>query len=181
MTLECWQKKTTHQYINKVTKPRLELEQRVMLGPRHCRPLLLLCRRHCHVSSAQRAAGSVDGGEEPVGSAELKRKLQPPETLTVCGQTLKTDSQTNLTPRVLGLVGRDLHLQKHHPMGIIKQRIVNVSPDGRDIASSRSLVTPLQSSVADDLMSYHTVLFGWGDFEGDPLVWTLRVTPLCGL
>ena len=35
------------------------------------------------------------------------------------------DSMTNVTPKITSLVGRNLHLTPHHPVNIIKQRVVN--------------------------------------------------------
>lgn len=35
------------------------------------------------------------------------------------------DSWTNVTPKILSLVGQNLHLQKYHPLSFIRQRIVD--------------------------------------------------------
>jgi phenylalanyl-tRNA synthetase alpha chain len=35
------------------------------------------------------------------------------------------DSVTNVTPKILNKVGKNLHNQKHHPLGLIKRRIEN--------------------------------------------------------
>ena len=35
------------------------------------------------------------------------------------------DSWTNITPKILSYMNRNLHNTKHHPLQIIKQRIVN--------------------------------------------------------
>lgn len=35
------------------------------------------------------------------------------------------DDYTNVTPKILSHIGQNLHNQKYHPLGLIKQRIVN--------------------------------------------------------
>lgn len=45
--------------------------------------------------------------------------------LKVCGTTYKTDEWTNATPRILSLVGRDLHNNPNHPIGILRSLIEN--------------------------------------------------------
>jgi len=47
------------------------------------------------------------------------------ESLEVGGQRFQRDQWTNVTPKILSLVGKNLHLQEKHPLGLLKNRIVN--------------------------------------------------------
>ena len=47
------------------------------------------------------------------------------KTIVVQGNTYQTDEWTNITPRILSLMERRLHLQPNHPIGLIKQRIID--------------------------------------------------------
>ena len=47
------------------------------------------------------------------------------KTIVVQGNTYQTDEWTNVTPRILSLMERRLHLQPNHPIGLIKQRIID--------------------------------------------------------
>ena len=47
------------------------------------------------------------------------------KTIVVQGNTYQTDEWTNVTPRILTLMERRLHLQPNHPIGLIKQRIID--------------------------------------------------------
>ncbi|CCH59102.1 hypothetical protein TBLA_0B02600 [Henningerozyma blattae CBS 6284] len=47
-----------------------------------------------------------------------------PKTIDIDGKTFKTDdSMTNVTPNTLALVGRNLHLNENHPVGILRTMI----------------------------------------------------------
>lgn len=46
-------------------------------------------------------------------------------TISICNQTFPTDSWTNVTPKILSYQGRNIYLQKDHPLSIIRQQIVN--------------------------------------------------------
>ncbi|GME86293.1 unnamed protein product [Ambrosiozyma monospora] len=46
-----------------------------------------------------------------------------PTEIKVQDQTFKTDEWTNATPRILELVGRDLHNDPNHPIGILRDLI----------------------------------------------------------
>ncbi|KAI5106561.1 phenylalanine--tRNA ligase, mitochondrial [Silurus meridionalis] len=46
-----------------------------------------------------------------------------PESVEILGRIYPRDDMTNVTAKILSLVGRDLHNQKHHPLWIIKERI----------------------------------------------------------
>lgn len=52
-------------------------------------------------------------------------EAQAPETVTVCGQTYKTDEWTNITPSIIALSDRSLHLKPNHPIGILRSLIEN--------------------------------------------------------
>jgi phenylalanyl-tRNA synthetase alpha chain len=42
------------------------------------------------------------------------------------GREFQRDTWTNVSPKILSHLGRKLHLQKYHPLSLIKQRIVNL-------------------------------------------------------
>ncbi|KAF5905261.1 phenylalanine--tRNA ligase, mitochondrial [Clarias magur] len=46
-----------------------------------------------------------------------------PESVEVLGRTYPRDDMTNVTAKILSMVGRQLHNQTHHPLWIIKERI----------------------------------------------------------
>lgn len=46
-------------------------------------------------------------------------------TVQVKGKEFIADDYTNVTPKILSYLGRNLHLQKHNPLSIVRQRIVN--------------------------------------------------------
>lgn len=50
---------------------------------------------------------------------ELKNEV------TVLGNTYPKDNYTNVTEKVLSHVGKNLYLQKYHPLSLVRQRIVN--------------------------------------------------------
>ena len=52
-------------------------------------------------------------------SVESSKDL--PHTITVCNHDYATDDWTNVTPKILSYVGRTLHLQKDHPLCLIKE------------------------------------------------------------
>ena len=47
------------------------------------------------------------------------------DDIVLLGQTYKIDNWTNVTPKILSLTERKLHLNPKHPIGRIKQRIVD--------------------------------------------------------
>lgn len=56
-------------------------------------------------------------------SSEAKQK---PETdIRILGQTYKTDSWTNVRPKILEKVGQNLHMKGNHPLNLLKTRIEN--------------------------------------------------------
>lgn len=46
-----------------------------------------------------------------------------PEQVELLGRSYPRDDFTNVTPRILAKVGRNLHNQSHHPLWLIKERI----------------------------------------------------------
>lgn len=47
------------------------------------------------------------------------------QTITVNGKSFDKDEYTNLTPRIISFVGKNLHNREHHPLCLTKQNIVN--------------------------------------------------------
>lgn len=76
----------------------------------------------------------------------------PPRTTNILGTDYTLDSMTNITPTITGLVGRKLHLAPHHPVNIIKQRVVHhfhktyVSRTGNAIYAHFDNVQPVVST-----------------------------------
>ncbi|XP_055906559.1 probable phenylalanine--tRNA ligase, mitochondrial [Eupeodes corollae] len=50
---------------------------------------------------------------------------EPQRTISIGNNTYNTDNWTNVTPKILSYLGANKHLQKNHPLSIIRQRIVN--------------------------------------------------------
>ncbi|XP_046375480.1 phenylalanine--tRNA ligase, mitochondrial-like isoform X2 [Haliotis rufescens] len=50
---------------------------------------------------------------------------QAPHTIDIAGHTFSTDDWTNVNQGVLTKLGRNLHMQKNHPLNLIKRRIEN--------------------------------------------------------
>ena len=47
------------------------------------------------------------------------------DSIDLLGKTYSRDNMTNVSPSILNKVGRNLHKIPHHPVNIIKQRVVN--------------------------------------------------------
>lgn len=45
--------------------------------------------------------------------------------VTVLGNSYPRDDYTNVTEKILSYVGRNIYLQKHHPLSLVRQRIIN--------------------------------------------------------
>lgn len=54
---------------------------------------------------------------------KLSTKPDPISETKVQNSTYKRDDWTNITPRILSHVGRNLHLQKNHPLNLVQRRI----------------------------------------------------------
>ncbi|XP_059478015.1 phenylalanine--tRNA ligase, mitochondrial [Neocloeon triangulifer] len=71
------------------------------------------------------------------------------ESIEVCGRKFARDQWTNATPKILSHVGRNLHLQEKHPLGLLKTRIVNhfysqyISRTGNPIFSVFDRLSPV--------------------------------------
>ncbi|KAL1513847.1 hypothetical protein ABEB36_003195 [Hypothenemus hampei] len=48
-----------------------------------------------------------------------------PNNINLLGSSYTRDDYTNVTDRIAALIGRNLHLQKCHPLNLVQQRIVN--------------------------------------------------------
>lgn len=46
-------------------------------------------------------------------------------SIQIKGQNFISDDYTNVTPKMISYLGRNLHLQKNNPLSIVRQRIVN--------------------------------------------------------
>lgn len=46
-------------------------------------------------------------------------------SLQIANKSYETDGWTNVTPKINSYVGRNIYLQKHHPISIVRQQIVN--------------------------------------------------------
>jgi len=53
------------------------------------------------------------------------RSFSSQENLTINNRMYEKDSMTNITPRILSHLDRQLHMQPHHPLCLIKQNIAN--------------------------------------------------------
>uniref|UniRef100_A0A673B355 Phenylalanine--tRNA ligase, mitochondrial n=1 Tax=Sphaeramia orbicularis TaxID=375764 RepID=A0A673B355_9TELE len=77
--------------------------------------------RHCCSSSpitngvASRRRFSTEGS--------APRPVIGPDSVEVLGYSYPRDDFTNVTPKILEKVGRNLHNQSHHPLWLIKERI----------------------------------------------------------
>ncbi|CAB3229656.1 unnamed protein product [Arctia plantaginis] len=50
---------------------------------------------------------------------------KPVTTVLVNEKEYQSDDYSNITPKIISYLGRNLHLQKNHPLSIVRQRIVN--------------------------------------------------------
>ncbi|XP_046386052.1 probable phenylalanine--tRNA ligase, mitochondrial [Ischnura elegans] len=79
------------------------------------------CRRFvsCH-SILKSAANKTEAQVKGIGCQESKTS----SVLEVRGKKYVEDGWTNVTPRILSYLGRNIYLQKNHPLSIIRQKIV---------------------------------------------------------
>ncbi|XP_061614454.1 phenylalanine--tRNA ligase, mitochondrial isoform X1 [Phyllopteryx taeniolatus] len=63
----------------------------------------------------------------PLASQRRRARTDGPavgrERVEVLGHAYPCDDFTNVTPKILAKVGRDLHNQRHHPLWLVKERI----------------------------------------------------------
>lgn len=71
----------------------------------------------CSTNKVNYAAMSTDTYQQ--------RDHQEDKTVVIQGKDYPTDKWTNLSPKILSYVGRNLHLQKDHPLCWIREEIVN--------------------------------------------------------
>lgn len=61
----------------------------------------------------------------------------------------ESDDYTNLTPKILSYIGKNVHLQKNHPLSLIRQRITNyfykeyANPKGTPLFSVYDSLNPI--------------------------------------
>ena len=58
-------------------------------------------------------------------SCRMLSSLSEPNAVCVLGKEYGRDEMTNVTPSLLDKVGRYLHNTRHHPINLIKERIVH--------------------------------------------------------
>jgi phenylalanyl-tRNA synthetase alpha chain len=72
-------------------------------------------------------------------------------TFDLKNQSYNIDDYSNCTPKILAHLDRNLHLQKNHPLSLIRQRIVNyfynafLSPRGNPMFSVHDNLEPIVS------------------------------------
>jgi phenylalanyl-tRNA synthetase alpha chain len=70
-------------------------------------------------------------------------------TIEVNNNKYESDDYYNLTPKILNYLGKDLHLQKNHPLSLIRQRIVDffykeyANPKGTPLFSVFDRLSPV--------------------------------------
>lgn len=75
--------------------------------------------------------------------------IQDSTALDVCGKSFVRDEWTNITPRILSHLGRNIYLHKHHPLSILRQKIINyfysnyLGRSGTPIFSVHDTLNPL--------------------------------------
>jgi len=81
------------------------------------RPLLLT---NCRQPTCRFSSNTATSQEPP-----SPKFVITPQNVTIGEKTFPTDDWTNVTPKVLSTLERKLHQIKHHPLGLIKARIVD--------------------------------------------------------
>lgn len=84
-------------------------------------PISLLHRRCCR--STLLANGSTASCRRLSTDGSAPQPVIGKDSVEVLGHSYARDDYTNVTPRILANVGRDLHNQSHHPLWLIKERI----------------------------------------------------------
>ena len=80
--------------------------------------------RWCVSQSGETQVKSYESPSEETSPA-MKHPPEKPQGLEILGQYYRTDSMTNVTPRILSKLGKNLHNKEHHPLNLIHQRIKN--------------------------------------------------------
>lgn len=92
------------------------------------------------------------GSGVPCSTTATAAAQKEPNTVEVLEQTFQCDELTNVTPTIISRVGRNLHHIPHHPVSIIKQRVVNhfhktyVTRTGNAIFSHFDNISPVVST-----------------------------------
>lgn len=81
------------------------------------RPFLLLPPPPPPPPSGRHAAALLSSHHGPAPSSSAETTIQ------VEGRSFPRDDFTNVTPRILGKIGKNLHNEENHPLWIIKERI----------------------------------------------------------
>lgn len=74
------------------------------------------------------------------------------KTIDLYRQQYERDSWTNITPKIIGHLDRNLHLQHNHPLSIIRKRIVKyfygayLNPRGNPLFSVYENLSPVVST-----------------------------------
>ncbi|KAK2720288.1 hypothetical protein QYM36_004237 [Artemia franciscana] len=55
----------------------------------------------------------------------FKRKYSNSNQIFINGKSYEVDSWTNVTPKIISYIGKNLHLQKSHPLSLLRERITN--------------------------------------------------------
>ncbi|EDW73745.1 uncharacterized protein Dwil_GK19627 [Drosophila willistoni] len=85
-----------------------------------------LCRLASVVGGSRtRSSSSAAATEKSAPTPSPTATSNQPAQLEVNGSTYATDSWTNVTPKILSYLGANKHLQRDHPLSIIRQRIVD--------------------------------------------------------
>ncbi|CAG2057854.1 unnamed protein product [Timema podura] len=66
-----------------------------------------------------------NGNSCRVNAPNGKNKDEIGGKITVCGGTFQRDDWTNISPKILSYLGRNLHIQPYHPLSFIRQNIVS--------------------------------------------------------
>ncbi|XP_071443099.1 probable phenylalanine--tRNA ligase, mitochondrial [Hetaerina americana] len=81
----------------------------------------LTCRRFVSYHSVLKSASSKTEGQPRTESCSAVKRS---EVLELRGKSFIEDDWTNVTPRILKYLGRNIYLQKHHPLSILRHKIV---------------------------------------------------------
>ena len=73
-------------------------------------------------TSTCRWSSNVAASQEPTTTSKFSIT---PQNVTIDGATFQSDDWTNVTPKILSMLERKLHLKQNHPLGLIKARIVD--------------------------------------------------------
>lgn len=87
------------------------------------RPFIQSFPSHRYSLSKLQANASVASCRYLSTDEPVPQPLIGQDSVEVLGHSYARDDFTNVTPKVLAKVGRNLHNQSHHPLWLIKERI----------------------------------------------------------